>query len=195
MFASKNNFTAGDIPASFENLINLQELGLKSTNLFGEIPTFLGAMVNLVLLDLDDNDLSANLPTELGQLTDLEFLLLNRNDLSGPIPTEFSSLTLLRVAFLDRNALTGSLDALCALPTFNEAEGDFDGTELLIADCDGVVPEIACTCCTTCCNDQVTACHDNFEIANLDPIWEFDNDRLRYSFGNTSFFFSSDVLP
>jgi hypothetical protein len=193
-FASANDFTPAVIPAFLAGLANLEELGLKSTNRIGEIPAFLGNLTELVLLDLDDNTLFGPLPSELGQLTNLQFLLLNRNELTGEIPAEFSKLTKLRLAFLDQNALTGSLAPMCQLSTFHELAGDVDGTELITADCLGPDIEIECLCCTTCCNDLVEECHDFTDVPSLDPIWEYASNRLTYSFGNTSFFFSTDVL-
>jgi hypothetical protein len=194
-FASANDFTPAVIPAFLGGLSDLEEIGLKSVFRIGEIPTFLGNLTKLILLDLDDNTLFGPVPSELGQLTDLQFLLLNRNTLTGEIPQEFSRLTKLRLAFLDRNSLTGSLAAMCQLATFREQAGDVDGTELITADCRGPDIEIECLCCTTCCNDLNAECHDFTDIPSLDPIWEFASNRLTYSFGNTSFFFSTDVLP
>jgi len=174
LFLSGNrDLTTGLIPASFANLTGLEELGLKSTARTGLIPSFIGDMVGLKMLDLDDNRLSAKIPTELGQLAELEFLLLNRNLLSGPIPTELGGMTSLRVAFFDRNSLTGTLEMLCDLATFNEQANDTDGNELLSADCLAPNSEVFCSCCTTCCNDANDSCNNEFEVANLDPIWEF----------------------
>jgi Leucine-rich repeat (LRR) protein len=194
-FASVNAFTNADIPDFLANLTKLEEIGLKSSNRFGVIPTFLGSLTDLVLLDLDDNTLFGVIPTEFGQLSKLEFLLLNRNQLTGEIPAGIQALTNLRVAFFDRNALNGTLAPMCDLATFNETVGDIDGTELITSDCLGPNFEVDCPCCTTCCNDLFGDCHDFFEVPSLDPIWEYRNNRLTYSFGNTSFFFSTDILP
>jgi hypothetical protein len=174
--------------------LNLEELGLKSTNRTGAIPTFLGSMTKLVLLDLDDNQLSSELPTELGQLVNLEFLLLNRNQLIGYIPTEFSGMTSLRVVFLDHNSLLESVAPLCDLPNFNEEAGDLDGTELLIADCVGVeAPETVCPCCTSCCAVE-PECNGFTDIPNLDPIWEFRFNRYEFSFGSNTRFIARDFV-
>jgi hypothetical protein len=194
-FASGNDFVQGVIPEFLASLTKLEELGLKSTNRLGEIPAFLGDLDDLVLLDLDDNMLSGPLPSELGQLTDLEFLLLNRNELSGDIPTEFGGLTSLRLAFLDRNDLSGSLAPLCELPIFHQPVGDNDGMELLIADCNGEDPEIECTCCTVCCSDDDPNCHAYTAIPNVDPIWEYNYNRLEFTFGSETSFFATDSLP
>lgn len=194
-FASVNDFAPAVIPAFLETLTNLEDLGLKSTNRLGGIPRFLGTLTDLVLLDLDDNALSGPVPTELGRLSNMQFLLLNRNSLTGEIPVELANLTELRLAFFDRNSFNGTLAPMCALGLFNETAGDGDGTELITSDCLGPNIEVDCSCCTTCCNDQVSGCHDFSEVPNLDPIWEYRNNRLTYSFGNTSFFFSTDVLP
>jgi hypothetical protein len=194
-FASANYFTPAVIPEFLAGLHNLEEIGLKSTSRIGEIPSFLGDLTELILLDLDDNTLSGPLPSELGQLSKLQFLLLNRNALTGEIPAEFSGLTELRLAFLDRNALTGSMAPMCQLSNFHEFADDIDGTELITADCIGPDKEIECICCTVCCNDLFQVCHDFTDVPTLDPMWEHSSNRLTYSFGDTSFFFSTDVLP
>jgi hypothetical protein len=194
-FASVNPFAPAIIPNFLQTLTKLEEIGLKSTNRLGGIPTFLGDLTDLVLLDLDGNTLSGPVPTELGQLTKMEFLLLNRNSLTGEIPAELANLRDLRLAFFDRNSFNGTLAPMCALGIFNETGGDADGTELITSDCLGPNIEVECSCCTTCCNDQIGGCHDYSEVPNLDPIWEYRNNRLTYSFGDTSFFFSTDILP
>jgi hypothetical protein len=195
-FASVNDFSPDVIPAFLETLVNLEEIGLKSTNRLGGIPTFLGDLTDLVLLDLDDNDLVGSVPTQLGQLSNLEFLLLNRNSLTGEIPAvELAGLTKLRLAFFDRNSFNGTLAPMCDVSTFLETPNDVDGTELIASDCGGPDKEVDCPCCTTCCNDLENTCHDLTEVPNLDPIWEYQNNRLTYYFGNTSFFFSTDILP
>jgi hypothetical protein len=196
-FASANAFTPGIIPASYAGLLKLEELGLKSTNRNGAIPTFLGSMTELILLDLDDNQLYDELPTELGKLVNLEFLLLNRNQLFGSIPTEFSGMTSLRVAFLDHNSLIGSVAPLCDLPNFNEEAGDADGTELLIADCEGAEgTDTVCECCTSCCTVDVTQgeCNGFTDIPNLDPIWEFRFFRYEFNFGSNTRFIASGLV-
>jgi hypothetical protein len=195
-FASANPFFPAVIPAFLQTLTKLEEIGLKSTNRLGAIPTFLGYLTDLVLLDLDDNTLFGPVPTELGRLANMEFLLLNRNSLTGEIPVELAALTNLRLAFFDRNSFNGTLAPMCALGIFNETGGNVDETELITSDCLGPNSEVECSCCTSCCNDQVDGCHDYFEVPNLDPIWENRNDRLTYSFGgNTRFFSSTFILP
>jgi hypothetical protein len=194
-FASANDFTPGVIPEFFEDLFKLEELGLKSTNRLGEIPAFLGNLNDLKLLDLDNNMLTGPLPPELAQLTDLEFLLLNRNELSGGIPDEYDALTSLRLALLDRNDLQGSMAHMCGLPNFLEPSRDSDGTEFLIADCGGDNRKIDCECCKTCCSDLNLNCHGYTEIANVEPSWAYNYNRLEFRFGDETSFFVSDVLP
>jgi hypothetical protein len=195
-FASANDFAPGIIPEAFADLLKLEELGLKSTNRNGPLPAFLGSMTELILLDLDDNQLLSELPSELGQLVNLQFLLLNRNQLYGNIPAEFSGMTSLRVAFLDHNSLIGSVAPLCDLPNFNEAAGDADGTELLIADCEGVEgTDTVCACCTSCCNVEMDqGCNGFTDIPNLDPIWEFRFDRFEFTFGSNTRYIASDFV-
>jgi hypothetical protein len=194
-FANANNFTPGIIPEFFEDLFQLEELGLKSTNRFGGIPAFLGDLNGLILLDLDDNMLSGPLPLELAQLIDLEYLLLNRNSLTGFIPLEFSALTSLRLAFLEGNDLSGSIKHMCNLPNFFESSGDNNGMGVLIADCGGGENRkiIDCECCKICCSDLNPICHT--EIPNIDAKWEYQDNRLEFEFGDEMSVFISDVIP
>jgi hypothetical protein len=71
------------------------------------------------------------------------------NDLSGEVPAEFSNLNL-NIVYLNGNGFTGSLDpAFCANPSVYE---------VLSADCQGDNPEVACSCCTQCCNSEGLEC-------------------------------------
>lgn len=179
-FASANNFDQGPIPGFITSLVNLQELGLKSTQRNETIPMALGSLQQLTMLDLDNNSLVGGVPSELGQLIKLQFLLLNRNDLTGSIPVEFSSLTSLRAIYMDSNSLTGSLSALCGLPSFQAPSEESEGMQLITADCGGDNPEIECVCCTTCCDDETQGCNKNTEVASIDPNWDEGDTRRRY---------------
>ncbi len=83
LFLAFNRFDNGTIPSEMQNLNNLTDLSLQSTQRYGTIPAFLGSLANLTLLDLSDNELTGEIPDSLNDLTLLDFLLLNRNQLHG----------------------------------------------------------------------------------------------------------------
>jgi hypothetical protein len=57
--------------------------------------------------------------------------------------------------YLESNKLTGDVDGVfCPQGNTSSALGDFS------ADCGLPNPEVACSCCTICCNDQ-TGCVTN----------------------------------
>ena len=63
----KSNILVGTIPASIDNLSNLEELDLSSNELTGNIPPEMGNLLNLQNLDLGVNQLTGSIPTELSQ--------------------------------------------------------------------------------------------------------------------------------
>jgi hypothetical protein len=130
--------------------------------------------------------------------------LLNRNQLTGQLPIEFAALTSLRLAFFEDNLLQGNMASLCQLPNFQTPDaliernsGGSGGGGRITADCLplGGVIEIGCECCTTCCNANIANCNDNYDIPNLDPTWEANYNRVYFTFGDETSFFSSDVIP
>merc|ERR1712107_658392 len=100
--------------------------------------------------------------------------MLNRNYLTGTIPSSFSNLNDLDVLLLDGNSLTGTSDVICTSPTIN--------TTFFSSDCGEPNPEIECTCCHLCCNDNNSTCNNYDWRVNLDGIWEYDYQRVVYSF-------------
>ncbi|VEU39800.1 unnamed protein product [Pseudo-nitzschia multistriata] len=106
--------------------------------------------------------------------------MLNRNFLQGTIPASFSNLIDLDVLILDANNITGSADPICVN---NTAKLTF-----LSSDCGGLESEVNCSCCTVCCNDNNATCNNFDWRVNLDGIWEYDYQRLVYSF-------SQELLP
>jgi len=197
LYLGQNDFNAGQLPDSFADLTKMEEFSVKSTDRAGDLPDFIGTWKELVLLDLDDNDFGGNIPSSWGDLSNLEFLLLNDNLLIGEVPDTFEKLVKLRAAFLEGNGLEGDLAHMCKLAAFNELEGDLDGTEVLVADCDG--GDITCSCCVCCDpddpNDGNKKCNDHELITNLNPQWEFIYTRVRYDFGNETRFVDRAYLP
>ena len=99
---------AGEIPASFNDLVGLQVLNLRDNDLTGGIPD-LSALDNLTILNLKGNMLSGEIPATLADMDMLDYLWLYENDLSGEIPAELGSVATLRQIRLHRNNLTGEI--------------------------------------------------------------------------------------
>ena len=84
------------------------------------------------------------------------------------------------ILLLDGNNITGSADVICASTTIN--------TTFFSADCGEPNPELECSCCHLCCNDDNATCNNFDWRVNLDGIWEYDFQRVVYSF-------SQQLLP
>eukprot|EP00537_Pseudo-nitzschia_pungens_P019540 CAMPEP_0172412928 /NCGR_PEP_ID=MMETSP1061-20121228/78158_1 /TAXON_ID=37318 /ORGANISM="Pseudo-nitzschia pungens, Strain cf. pungens" /LENGTH=794 /DNA_ID=CAMNT_0013149179 /DNA_START=188 /DNA_END=2572 /DNA_ORIENTATION=- len=173
LYTGINGFDAHPIPSFLWDLTNLREISMKQNKLTGEIPTYFGMLTKLKVLDLDFNHLEGTIPMEIGILTNLDTLLLNRNYLNGTIPETFSYLTDMDVLVLDGNSITGSADPFCNANI---------NTTFFSADCDTSDPEVTCSCCSLCCNDNNSTCNNLDWRINLDGIWEYDFQRFVYTF-------------
>jgi len=182
LYTGFNSFEEHPVPTFLESMTNLQELSMKQNKLTGTIPTFMGVLVNLQVLDLDYNQLEGSIPSELGSLTRIGTLMLNRNYLSGSLPDSFANLVDVDILLLDGNNMTGSANVVC-----KDNMGD-TGTTFFSADCGEPNPEIECSCCHLCCNDNNVTCNNFDWRVNLDGIWEYDYQRVVYSF-------SQNLLP
>jgi Leucine-rich repeat (LRR) protein len=100
--------TPTGIPATFANLTNLEFLDLTGTNVAGEIPASFGDLVALKTLRLSECALSGAIP-DLSPLVALEFLDLSRNGLTGTISASLAGLPALRSLDLSHNQLSGSV--------------------------------------------------------------------------------------
>jgi Leucine rich repeat len=200
LFLADNAFDAGPIPSSYANLTKLEEISLKTTLRNGGFPDFIAsAWKALILLDLDNNAMSGPLPEALGNLTNLEFLLINRNQFSGTIPVSLGNLINLRAVFMEQNQLTGTVDeTMCQSPAFALENGANVGNQVMAADCGTTDASrtklVNCSCCALCCTPGVENCHDENEIANLNPEWEVGYGRFSFNFGNETRFVDSDFL-
>jgi len=180
LYTGMNGFFTHAIPDFLKGMTNLKELSMKQNQLSGTIPMWLGDLTNLHVLDLDFNRLSGSIPSELGKLTLMDTLMLNRNYLSGTIPDSFMNLQEIDVLLLDANNITGTADVICLNTNIN--------TTAFSSDCFTSSPEISCSCCSICCDDSNTECNNFDWRVNLDGIWEYDFQRVVYSF-------SQEVLP
>jgi len=177
LYTGINPFEEHPIPSFLEGMTNLKELSMKQNKVTGTVPAFLGGLTNLQVLDLDFNQLEGSIPSELGSLTGIDTLMLNRNYLNGTLPDSFSSLEDVDILLLDGNNLTGSADVICKDNTIN--------TTFFSADCGKPNPEIECSCCHLCCNDNNATCNNFDWRVNLDGIWEYDFQRVVYSFSQS----------
>jgi len=173
LYTGMNPFEEHPVPSFLEDMTNLKELSMKQNKLTGTIPTFLGGLTNLKVLDLDFNKLEGSIPSELGSLTGINTLMLNRNYLNGTLPDSFSSLNNVDILLLDGNNLIGSADVICKDITIT--------TTFFSTDCGEPDPEIECSCCNLCCNDNDATCNNFDWRPNLDAIWEYDFQRVVYS--------------
>jgi len=180
LYTGINGFEEHRVPDFLASMTNLKELSMKQNNLTGEIPSFLGDLTNLKVLDLDFNLLNGTIPTELGRLALLDTMMLNRNRLSGSLPDSFSGLIEIDILLLDANNITGNADSICYSMAIN--------TTAFSADCGTSSPEIQCSCCSICCEDSDPDCNNFDWRINLDGIWEYDYQRVVYSF-------SQEIMP
>gem|GEM_PF-3113755 len=88
-----NLFLDGPIPDEFQNLTNLQLLGLSHTNRNGALPAWIGTLTGLTDLYVDDNHLEGSIPSTLGDLSQLEHLYINGNTFTGSLPANLTDLT------------------------------------------------------------------------------------------------------
>lgn len=90
---------------------------------------------------MGSNQLTGSIPSTLGMINDLAGLSIYDNFLSGTVPSELSNLSSLQLLYLDENDLGGTIPtAVCELDL-----------EEFWSDC----KETICTCCTTCCQDNI----------------------------------------
>ena len=61
-------------------------------------------------------------------------------------------------------------------------------TTVFTSDCAPPDPEVSCSCCSLCCHDSDPDCNNFDWRVNLDGIWEYDYQRVVYSF-------SQEILP
>jgi hypothetical protein len=75
---------------------------------------------------------------------------------------------------IDHNKINGTADVIC-----NDTNIDLN---YFVADCEGPIVNIECSCCDLCCNDLNATCNNLGWHVNLDPIWEYGYARNSYQF-------------
>mmetsp|Transcript_28148 Transcript_28148/g.41552 ORF Transcript_28148/g.41552 Transcript_28148/m.41552 type:complete len:537 (-) Transcript_28148:104-1714(-) len=118
----------------------------------GTIPSEIQYLTHLTHLDFALGSLYGTIPVEIGNLTNLQYLSLASNNLSGTVPKELLNLKDLSSMNVALNpGIKGDIDYLCPL--------EDDGSPVqLSANCHGTSPEVTCTCCHLCCDQNTKEC-------------------------------------
>lgn len=162
LFLFHNPFDIGPIPQLLMNATNLRELSLSDTNRIGFIPSEIGTSLrNLTYLDLHNNQLNGSIPISFNDFQKIEEIFLNNNQFTGVLPTSFGTAIdtsnnnqlILKSFFINKNSITGTVDTMCG----NETKTTIK--TFIIADCYEPEPEIHCSCCALCCNDDMEECN------------------------------------
>ncbi|KAH7514309.1 hypothetical protein FEM48_Zijuj11G0075300 [Ziziphus jujuba var. spinosa] len=112
----------GVISSAIQNLTSLVHLELSSNSLIGEMPTCMGNLASLVYLDLSSNSLEGEIPSFLGNLTSIVHLDLSFNSLKAKIPTALGNLK--SIVKLDLSTL-GNLKSIVKLDlSSNSIQGE-----------------------------------------------------------------------
>jgi len=110
---SDNPFDAGELPASFKNLVNLTIFCAGNCNLVGEFPSSVLEMVELELLDLFNNALTGSIPPRLWSLRKLQILNLSYNNFTGDVVVDdgngMAARSLTEMDISSNYKLTGSI--------------------------------------------------------------------------------------
>ena len=107
---SSNNLS-GPIPASINNLVNLEYLNLHNNYLQGPIPNSIYDLENIKVLNLSNNNLTGEISKEIHKLVFLEELWLSNNKITGNIPFQLYMLKNLKYLNLSDNSLEGTISA------------------------------------------------------------------------------------
>jgi len=172
-----SNLLTSTIPVTVGNFHPLTDLLLKGNQIGGEIPSEIGLLSNLDTLSLAENQLTGTIPEEMGGMNELIYMDLGNNFLTGEIPDTLSLIPRLAVLDLASNLLTGEIPVVLSLSEYldtlylqnNTLNGDVDGIfcpsgneSSIIADfavdCSLPNPEVVCSCCTECCDDETGVC-------------------------------------
>ncbi|KAJ6886707.1 receptor-like protein 9DC3 [Populus alba x Populus x berolinensis] len=99
----------GELPVSFGNLKQLEDLDLGYNNFIGPIPDIFANQTQLAWLDLSDNSFQGHLPFSLRNIKNLDSLTLSFNNFSGKISYDFFNLTQLTRLDLSYNKFDGQI--------------------------------------------------------------------------------------
>jgi hypothetical protein len=149
MALGMNRGIGGRIPSELGRLSKLEQLHLAKMKLRGPIPAAFGNMMNLKELNLGHNLLEKSLPDSLTKLVNLESLILDNNHFTGSVTSSWRNMTQLKRLEIQGNDMSFDADIdLCHLRKTSVMS--VGSLEMLVADCQGNVPEVKCSCCTSC---------------------------------------------
>lgn len=169
------NSLSGTIPSYISQWTKLTYFSVRSNKLTGMIPN------SLFVSTTNSSNNSNNNTTNESTLITFDG---SYNHLNGTIPTEFSTLSSLRTLHLQRTDLTGNINDIFCVPSSSwdgdddvngngndpVAVDEDDGTsstgstttsdeihsqKYVVVDCHGPDPEIVCSCCAVCCQDDL----------------------------------------
>nr|KYP68672.1 putative receptor protein kinase TMK1 [Cajanus cajan] len=131
---TKNLGLKGSLPPNFNQLTELQNLGLQRNNLSGALPSPIDVIASMTFLNqvwLHGNQFTGAIPQNIGNLTSLKELNLNSNQLVGLIPDSLSNMDL-QILVLNNNMFMGpvpnpSLAKLDSLLEIRLAGNDITG--------------------------------------------------------------------
>jgi hypothetical protein len=189
-----SNALNGTISTKIGNMGKLTSLNIAANGFTGTLPSELAFSSNLVLLSVADNQIGGTLPTVFGRLNQLKDFEAYSNILTGPIPTEYGKLERILTLNLYGNGLTGVIPTeLGPLESLRYgflglANNSFTGSVAnvfcnttmypdlppvgLSADCE----ELACPCCTDCCDDATGECTVRVDMICENRKVDFEND-------------------
>lgn len=127
----------------------LEVLDLQSNNLAGELFDEFYGFQHLKEVFLNNNNLGGTIQDEIGNFVNVTVLQLESNSFDGLVP-EAGLLKLERLAGLSiqGNQLQGSIEELCDVRDDRRVQFESYLSLMVEADCLGVPPEVACSCCT-----------------------------------------------
>ena len=149
----ENQQLLGTIPTDLINAPLLSYFDVAGCAITGIIPTEIGLLSSLTFLDVSKTPLVGSLPSELGNLNQLHTLSVWGTKITGTAPSELSGLSNLSRVFFDDTDLTGGLENLFCDQT-KSPEFTF------WSDCGGLEPELACSCCSHCCDSNGSDCEE-----------------------------------
>ena len=126
----EDNQLIGTLPATLNNLANLQVLDVGTNSISSPLPD-ISSLSSLTHFDLSSNLFNENIPNWISSLTTLNTLDLSLNQFTGTIP-DLSSLVQLTDLNVYANQLSGSIpiwiNSLTALTNLNLSGNQFTGT-------------------------------------------------------------------
>eukprot|EP00804_Cyclotella_cryptica_P025181 CCRYP_016975-RA/>CCRYP_016975-RA protein AED:0.06 eAED:0.06 QI:150/1/1/1/1/1/3/558/994 len=148
-----SNRIESTIPDEIGSLSMLSQLILNGNGLTGTIPQTIVDLANLTDIYLSDNMLRGAL-FDVESFHKLKDFRVDGNILTGEVPSSFADIGFLDFFHINRNRLVGSIDFMC-----NNLPYDYK------IDCDGISPEVICTCCIGCTIVGDDECDANEELA------------------------------